>query len=856
MMLLLERDSFLLELHAALKDSVAGQGRVALVSGEAGIGKTSLIEHFIHSHRDSIRVLWGACDPLFTPRPLGPLQDIAMQVDGKLPELLQPGADRQDIFSACLSEFQNLPSIIVFEDVHWADEATLDLIKFLGRRIQRTSTLFILSYREDELAPTHPLHLAFGDISRAATLRLRLLPLSQSSVMILARAAKQDERVSDLYDTTGGNPFFVTEALASEGESVPATVRDAVLARAARLSPSARAVLDTAAIVPGRIEDWLLNELLSPSPAAIEECVGRGMLSTSQHSFAFRHELARRSIEDALSPSRRKGLHQQILTALMARDDQVQFSRLVHHAAFAGDGSAVLRFAPVAAEQAAAVGAHLEAAAHYQTALEYADRLTLMERAQLIEKRAYECYLTSQIHEAVEARTAALELWQKLRDTRQEGNNLRWLSRLHWFLGHRAESEQYAQHAIVLLETLQPTQELAMAYSNRAQLHMLADETAEAIQLGEQAIALAEKLGDSEVLCHALNNVGTAEQYQTYNEAGRSKLERSLKIALAHGFHEHVARAYTNLASKAVEHRQYDYAMPYLNSGIGYSIERDLDAWTTYMLAWRARAYYEQGQWIEAADDAQAVLKNPRAAVVARIPALTALGAIRLRRGDPDGEQVLDEALGLALPTGELQRIGPVALARAESNWLNGVHDECISEAQTVYTLAVNSADSRRLSESAFWIWRAGGSLLQIDIGSGPFTLQIMGDWRAAAVAWERLGCPYEQALALMDGDVLAQTQSLEIFERLGARPAARLVVQKLRAIPQRQLDKDRIGGLTARERDVVLLIAQGKSNREIAEAMTVGIKTVETYVTRILKKLNLASRVQIATWVLEKGLR
>jgi DNA-binding CsgD family transcriptional regulator len=274
------------------------------------------------------------------------------------------------------------------------------------------------------------------------------------------------------------------------------------------------------------------------------------------------------------------------------------------------------------------------------------------------------------------------------------------------------------------------------------------------------------------------------------------------------------------------------------------------------MLAWRARAYYEQGQWIEAADDAQAVLKNPRAAVVARIPALTALGAIRLRRGDPDGEQVLDEALGLALPTGELQRIGPVALARAESNWLNGVHDGCISEAQTVYTLAVNSADSRRLSESAFWIWRAGGSLLQIDIGSGPFTLQIMGDWRAAAVAWERLGCPYEQALALMDGDVLAQTQSLEIFERLGARPAARLVVQKLRAIPQRQLDKDRIGGLTARERDVVLLIAQGKSNREIAEAMTVGIKTVETYVTRILKKLNLASRVQIATWVLEKGLR
>jgi DNA-binding CsgD family transcriptional regulator len=856
MTLLLERDSFLLELDAALKDAIVGQGRVALVSGEAGIGKTSLIEHFIHTHRDSVRVLWGACDSLFTPRPLGPLHDIALQLDGKLPELLHSGADRQDIFSACLAEFQNSPSIVVFEDVHWADEATLDLIKFLGRRIQRTSTLLILTYREDELAPAHPLHLAFGDISRAAILRLPLLPLSQSSVMILARAAKQDERVNDLYETTGGNPFFVTEALASEGERVPATVRDAVLARAARLTPSARTVLDTAAIVPGRIEDWLLNQLISPAPAAVEECMERGMLSTSQHSFAFRHELARRSIEDALSPSRRKGLHQQILAALMERDDPVQFSRLVHHAAFAGDGSAVLRFAPPAAEQAAAVGAHLEAAAHYQTALEYADQLTLAERAQLIEKRAYECYLTSQIDEAVDARLDALALWQKVCDTQQEGNNLRWLSRLHWFLGHRVESEQYAQHAIALLETLPPAQELAMAYSNRAQLHMLADETAEAIRLGDQAIALAEKLGDSEVLCHALNNVGTAELYQTYSQAGRSKLERSLKVALAHGFHEHVARAYTNLASKAVEHRQYDDAMPYLNSGISYSIERDLDAWTTYMLAWRARAYYEQGQWMEAAEDAQAVLKNPRAAVVARIPALTALGAIRVRRGDPDGEQVLDEALGLALPTGELQRIGPVALARAESKWLKGAHDECISEAQTVYDLAMNSADAKRLSESAFWIWRAGGFVSLSDLGSGTFTLQIRGDWRAAAVAWEQLGCPYEQALALMDGDVFAQTQSLEIFERLGARPAALLVEQKLQAIPQRQLDKDRAGGLTARERDVVVLIAQGKSNREIAQEMTVGIKTVETYVTRILKKLNLVSRVQIATWAIEKGLR
>lgn len=855
MMQLLDRESFLRQLEVALEAAIAGQGHVVLVSGEAGIGKTSLVDHFTQAHHGPVRILWGACDSLFTPNPLGPLHDIAMQVDGELPTLLRSDADRQAIFSACLAEMQKSPSIFVFEDVHWADEATLDLIKFLGRRIQRTATLLILTYREDELGAGHPLRVVFGDLPRAVTLRLPLLPLSQASVSLLASEAHLDEQTGNLYAITGGNPFFVTEVLASRGESVPATVRDAVLARATRLSGAAREVLDVASIVPGRIESWLLNEILAPAPAAVEECVERGMLRSEDLSFAFRHELARRALEDALALSRRQELHQRVLKALQERGDQVQLSRLVHHAAFARDGEAVLRFAPQAAKQAAAVGAHLEAAAHYQTALRYADQLDLVEHAQLLEARAYECYLTSQISEAVQARMEVLEIWRRSEHAKEEGNNLRWLSRLHWFLGNQAEAERYAIEAIRLLETLPPGRELAMAYSNRAQLHMLAHDTAEALHLGSQAIELAEKLDDPEILSHALNNVGTTEVLDGQIEAGEAKLERSLQLARKHKLHEHVARAYTNLASEEVRRRDYALAMHNLNDGIAYCIERDLDSWGLYLLAWRARANLGQGDWSEAGEDALTVINSPRGASVARIPALTALGCLRVRRGDPDSGSVLEEAYARALLSGEIQRIGPVVSARAEAAWWQGELKQIVDQIQAAYELALRHQSDWEAGELAFWLRRAGKLTELPTRAAKPFELHIAGDWRGAAQEWERLGCPYERGLALMDGDETAQLLALEIFNQLGAGPAARWMQKKLLSVPQRQLDKGKFGGLTAREREVARLIAQGKSNREIAEAMTVGVKTVETYVTRILNKLGFDSRVQIATWAIEKGL-
>ncbi len=353
----------------------------------------------------------------------------------------------------------------------------------------------------------------------------------------------------------------------------------------------------------------------------------------------------------------------------------------------------------------------------------------------------------------MQAHRSALRIWQQLDRSDQVGHTLRWLSRLSWFLGQSREAEQYAAEAVQLLETLPPDTRLAMAYSNRAQLSMLADNTAEAVRWGERAIALAESLGDSETLVHALNNVGTA-LLTAQDEQGRARLERSLQLALERGWEEHVARAYNNLACCAVMSRDYPLAERLLQEGLAYCVEHDLDSWATYMGAWRARARFEQGSWDDAAQEATRVLERYRLPAAAKILALVVLGWVRVRRGDPGSAALLDEACTLALATGKLQRIAPVAVARAEAAWLRGNQEQCLAEARVSYDLELTHRYLWKLGELSLWMWRAGGLTSVPGPIAEPFARQIAGDWRQAAELWAQIGCPYERALA--DGDAEA----------------------------------------------------------------------------------------------------
>jgi DNA-binding CsgD family transcriptional regulator len=853
-----------------------GRGGLVLVGGEAGVGKSSLLRAFATRRHDA-RVLCGACDPLNTPRPLGPFVDVAEALGGDLGATVAGGAGTGPLVSALLRELDGPPpAVLVLEDLHWADEATLDALRVLARRLEGARVLIIVSYRDDELDATHPLRVLLGELPRRTAQRLTLTPLSVGAVAALAEAHGVAVDAQQLHRRTGGNPFFVTEVLAtSDGagaEAIPDTVRDAVLARAARLEPAARAILDAVSIAPHRVEPWLLEALVGGDLEALDTTLASGMLRAERDAVAFRHEIGRVAIEEALAPHRRLGLHRAALAALAdpprGTPDVV---RLAHHADAAGDDEAVLRHAPAAGELAAQAGSHREAAAQFARALAHAGGADPARRAELLERRSYECYLTDRIDDAIDARRLALAEHRAAGDTLREGDGHRWLSRLAWFSGDNATAEAEAAHAVELLEALPEGHELAMAYSNVAQLRMLANDVEGAQRWGARACALAEALGEPEILVHALNNVGTAE-LMAGDRTGIDKLRASLALALEHRFEEHVARAYTNLGAASTGMRDYGTAVPSLQAGIAYCVEHDLDAWRLYMSGYAAACALDHGDWDAAADLAGAVLAHPDVAAPSRITPLVVLGRLRARRGDPDEWAPLDEARALADATGELQRLGPVAAARAEAHWLAGDDDAVAAETAAALALAFERRDAWIAVELLVWRRRAGlADVVPVDAGTlpEPPAAELAGDAARAVAGWAARGCPYEAALAAGlvrggedDDGGEAGRDAVAALQELGARPAAQRLARALRERGVRDVrqgpraaTRDNAAGLTPRELEVLGLVADGLRNGQIAERLFLSERTVGHHVSAILRKLGAATRGQAAAEALRMGL-
>ena len=840
----IERDRFLTELLGAARSAREGRGLTIALAGEAGIGKTTLVSHLAETARaEGMRVLWSGCEALFTPRPLGPLYDIADALGPGVNALLGADGQRERLFPAVLAAAGQMPTLLVVEDVHWADHATIDLLKYLVRRIARAPLLLVVTYRDDEVAADDPLISLLGVSTQAR--RIALPRLSASGVTALAASTGRDARA--IYELTGGNPFYVAELLAADGEGVPPSVRDAVLARAAKLSPSARAIVELASTVPGKAERWLI-EAASPDieDASMIEATSSGILSLQHDALVFRHELGRRAIEDSLHSVRRQSLHATVLDVLRRRGG-ISPARLAHHAAEARDAEAIRTLAPLAAEEAIRADAHREAAAHYRRLLALADAFDDRDRAQLLESLSYECYLTQQEEEALAHRAAALAIWRRLGDRLREGDTLRWISRLQWFAGRSAEAREAAHAAIDVLEPLPPGPELAMAWSNRAQLHMLAQEIDDAMAWGTRAIELAQRLGDPGILSHALNNVGTAEALAGRAE-GAASLDESLRIALQYGFQEHAARAYTNIGSGAVRAGDFARAEQALDEGIAYSTDRDLDAWRMYMLAWRARLRLERGQWTVAADDAHSVLAFRGGPAVSRIPALAVLGTIRIRRGDPGGMELLEEARQLAMRTREIQRIAPVTVARAEAAWLRGDAAAMIDETRAVFAMAEADEPWAR-GALALALWRAGALDGVPERIASPCALEISGDPRGAAEAWERAGRPWEAAAALsVSNNPEDLRRALTLLAPLGDRAlSAKLAARLPQARGPRASTRGNPHGLTAREVEIVSLLADGLRNADIAARLFLSPKTVDHHVSAILAKLGARTRGEAA---------
>jgi DNA-binding CsgD family transcriptional regulator/tetratricopeptide (TPR) repeat protein len=844
---LIEREAQLGALGSWLAEAAAGEGRLVFVGGEAGAGKSALVDAFCRSLPSEVPVYLGACEPLSAPRPLGPLSDIAPSLDVEIAERMRDG-DRSGVFTGCRAALMAgpAPKVMVVEDAHWADEATLDLLQYLARRVGPTGTLLVVTYRDD-VDRTEPISILLGDLASVpAVRRLAVPPLSPAAVAELAIGT--DLESVKLHAETNGNAFFVTEILRQGSHGMPVSVADSVLARVRRLRPTAREAVEVAAVVGAKVEPAVARAAADIGPPELDECVANGFLVSEGPFLVFRHELTRRAVLESIPPGRRSQLHADVLRGLRNLwADPDYWARLAEHAEEAGDAEAVLEFAPAAGDSASRLRSHREAAFQYARALRFAGRMSAGDRAALLAKRADECLLLDQRDDAIAALREAIGLWEVLGDQVQAGDGWRQLVCAYYNVGRRGDSEMAADRAVEILEPLGPSPELAWAYAEQCCLKMCAQDPM-ALTWGEKAVALAEQYGPPGAMARALQSTGTYMAVSG-DPRGEDIIRRGLEAALGARLDKEAVLAYINLGCALWARLDVVAAAECFREALEFCQDSDIHSYGFAVQSNLAEMSFWAGEWDRAVALCKSVLASNH---ISRMAAMAVLARIRARRRDPEVWPLLDEARRLAITDGELQYTAMVAAARAEVHWLSEDSHLVPGEVQDQFELAVKLKSPWHIGELGWWLWRSGELDDPPEGAIGPFALQIAGDWEAAALEWTEHGLPYEAAMAQLDSPHVSDLRSaVETFDRLGAVAARELAGQRLRQIgavvPRgpRRSTRSNPDGLTSREVEVLGMVERGLTDADIAKVLFISTRTVNHHVSSILTKLGVGSRME-----------
>jgi DNA-binding CsgD family transcriptional regulator len=859
-MALVEREALLADLHRYAQEAQRREGRIVLVQGEAGGGKSALVERF-QSELPDATWSWGTCDGLTTPRPLAPLFDLAVELGGRLQTLTRGTAGRDELFRALLAQLADSDrlQVIVVEDVHWADDATFDLLRFLARRIRTAAVLMIVTYRDVAQTQAASLRLALGELATVRwSRRLQVAPLSAEAVQLLTAGTDLDAHA--LFELTGGNPFYVTEMIQAGTHGVPLTARDAVLARAARLSEQGWTVLAVASLIGTRIEPALLGAATQCSPEVLDELIASALLVDDGTGLRFRHEIVRLAVDQQIPSHRRTVIHADILAALRsagASDD----SMMAFHAEGARDVAGIVHHAARAAHRAAQLGSHREATAQYERALRASAGAEPLTVAQLYSELAESAALNDDIELAAKSDVEALALWRRLGNQLKEGAILRHYSYQLQHLCCGEEAVAAAVQAIDVLEPLGPTAELAGAISMLATQRMMRGEDDDALRLAQQARAVALAVGAIDVVADTFNTEGCAR-------AGTDPLwveyvRRALELALSSDLRPQAARAYSNLHGLLCTQYRYRESEQYYVDGIAYCEEHDLDTYANCMHVMQLEALLNQGNWDGVIAIADKMLAEQTIAPMTQICLAIRVGKIQARRGEQTTWATLDRAISAAVDTAQPQYIVPVRLARAEAHWLEGRLDDARWEAESAAESLQGVIDPWAYGAVNSWLLRTGSNRSMGGELPEPYRLAQLGRQTEAARTWEGLGCGYDAALVLFDsGDPSLLREALGLFDALGATAAGRVTRQFLRQLGERSIPagprratRAHPLGLTPREHDVLDLIHAHRTNAEIAQELFISAKTVDHHVSAVLAKLAAPNRAAAASIAAELGL-
>ncbi len=853
---LLERSAPLNEAKHALERLQAGESGVLVVMGEAGVGKSSLLRAALAAAPPGIRVLRGACDDLVAANPLGPVREATVG----LPVAAVIEAGRPEGVPVALAELfaGPPPTVLAVEDLHWADDATIDVLAYLARRIDRLRLLLLVTLRDDEVAAEHPAERFLAVATGERVQRLRLAPLQRASVAQLSAGSGWDSRL--LHEITGGNPFYLTETLAAPADApVPSSVSDAVMARLRRLSDRTRHAVKIISVWPGLLDFGLAEDLLDGEIDSLAEAEALGVLTVSDDGISFRHELARLATEASLDGLRRRRLRAEVMRALRARGEP-DLPRLVHFASLCGDARTLAEFAPRAGEQSARLGAHRQALIFYRSALDQERLLPEATLAGVLDEYAWELYNAQRFDDAVRAATRAADLWHRLGRPAAEATVRGRLSRHLFMAGETDAAQRCAASAVELTAgagaAASGTAEVAAAEVALGALLALDVEATGAIEQLQVAERHAREAGRADL-------VALVRNYQSLARPDLSAVERvgllrdSIELSMSNGAHEFEARGYTNLTELLFRYGRYAELAADLDGWMELTRDRGFTSHSFNLEVHAALLAQRTGRPDEA-EDALAQLaarySDPGMLAVYVVPTY---GRLLARRGAPGAEEMLHESWDRARRQRLLIGLGFAGTALLDWAWLHDDRDTALD----VVSVWAGYAD--RPTAGPYWeeirrYARDVGIETPPGPASGsadPWDVGLAGEWARAAAEWDRIGDGYEAARELGgSGDVEAMLEAVARFEDVGAVAAARRVRSRLADLGVRSIRRGpsaatrrNPGGLTNRQVDVAELLADGLTNAEMAERLYLSVRTVDAHVSAVLAKLGVSRRNDIA---------